>query len=155
MPISRDDWKKQYGRARRWLDRFENLHIQDIDDPQYFEDVVFTCFQNLYHLRDWLQNSGVVTKTEIDSFLLTHKSNDLYQLCHDICLGSKHLKITTPGADPDIQIGYFVVPVLGGVSQKACMLFTIHANGGIFHAFNVAKEVLNFWDDFLSSKGLI
>lgn len=102
-PIS-EAYKEQFKRVQRWLSRFEELHCgrSHNRETDYYSDVVYTFFQNCFHLKDWLLNSKVINKEELNRFI---NDNEEMRICRDLCNGSKHLIIDSPSIDKNIQLG--------------------------------------------------
>jgi hypothetical protein len=92
-------WRGQLARIHRWHER---LHLAAVRGSQDLEDFAFTFFQNCYYLREWLQKTCSMSKSEIDTLFTSSKE---LELCRDICNGTKHLTIDRPSIDADFSIG--------------------------------------------------
>ena len=98
-----DSANEQFARMKRWPVRFEEItngkeHLQSTD---FYQDEVYAFFQNCWHLRDWIINSGIIEKVIVDKFF--HEDSDM-KICRDLANGSKHLTINSPSIDADMKI---------------------------------------------------
>jgi hypothetical protein len=93
-------YRDQLYRARRMLDRVESA-AADLDWGTEFNDLAFqddmwNCFQACWHVKDWVKHDPLVPQPVKDAIKLQAESSKLLLMCHDICNGTKHLKLTTP-----------------------------------------------------------
>ena len=51
-------YRDQLDRARRFLARVEGPHASDVD----FQDMMWACFQNCWHIRDWVENDPLLKR---------------------------------------------------------------------------------------------
>ena len=120
---------EQFKRVSRWYDRFSEIdrgraHSRE---SEYYEDVVFSFFQNIWALRDWIINSAVLEKEVVDAFF--HNDLDL-KFCRDIANGSKHLKIKDPSIDQNLKISRRVYSLTLGIAEPEIQVrFYIEASG--------------------------
>ena len=99
-----DGWRGQLKRIHRWHDRV--VHAANSGSAD-LEDNVFALFQSCYHLREWLEKTSKLPKSDINSF---YRQTKELRLCRDICNGTKHLTITSASVDPGFSIGYEYAP---------------------------------------------
>lgn len=103
-------WRGQFARVLRWRDRLDALGARDDFGlaPVVTFDYIYAFFQNCYHLRDWLRNSGAVKEDVLQQFMT---GNVEMGVCRDIANGTKHLRITSPSVDAAPSIGREYHPV--------------------------------------------
>jgi hypothetical protein len=82
------------------LDRVQSA-ASDLDwatefNEHEFQDDMWNLFQACWHVKDWVKHDPLVTQTVKDAIKVQAESNSLLLMCHDICNGTKHLKLTTP-----------------------------------------------------------
>lgn len=149
-------YKEQFKRVKRWHKRLEEIYLgmDHTCDSDYYEDVLYAFFQNCFHLKDWLIESGAINKSRVDSFI---ESDDDMKICRDLCTASKHLKIGhRPSIDKDIRIKNRNFSLeLGTGKSKISVIYWIEAAGGVYHAFDVATRCLNLWENFLKGENLL
>lgn len=103
-------YRNQLDRARRFLERIEGPHSNDVD----FQDMVWAFFQNCYHMRDWVCNDPLLEKSQVTSILAKASRSLPLQRCGDLCNGTKHLRekptrhshvdiVITPGEQSEID----------------------------------------------------
>ena len=164
------DWEKQWRRVHRWYDRFRVIEagFEQTKAADFYEDEVWSFFQNCYHLKDWLKNdpaSGISTN-EVEGYV---EQSENLKLCGDLANGSKHLTITHPRFDANTKVSKrittFAPTVIVGPPEHVAasvepaapviaMIYGIEANGGTRDAFALATACVKEWETFLSSKGL-
>ena len=83
-----EGWPEQLRRVERWHDRLQTLWRSQngaLDKEDF--DIVYAFFQASHHLRDWLQNSGAASATQLG---LLWEGSPALQLGEDICNNSGH-----------------------------------------------------------------
>ncbi len=90
------------------LDRVESA-ASDFDWGMDFNDLasqddMWNLFQACWHIKDWVKHDPVVPQPVKDAIKQEAESNPLLLMCHDVCNGAKHLKLTTPRGGGAIRI---------------------------------------------------
>lgn len=150
-----DKTNEQFFRVKRWHRRLEEINNGKIHDREsdYYEDILYAFFQNCYHLKDWIINSGALAKDVIDNFI---NSNTDLMICRDLCNGSKHLKINNPSIDKNIIVNRREYSMsIGGGPTKIEVCYWIHAGKYLVNAFDLATNCVVQWEAFLKSRNLI
>lgn len=143
----RDGWGGQYQRMIRWYNKFiatspGNFENPNIDDHH---DILYSCFQNIFYLKDWLQYDGAISKDKLNEFINDHIE---LQLCRDICNGTKHFDLNNPSIEADFTIIREYEPyheVLGTEKNKIIIL----SGGHKFDLKELAQSCINLWDKFI------
>jgi len=150
---------EQFKRIERWYKELKKGHLGSpkscFDNDIYYEDLLYAFFQNCFHLQDWLINSNVITKEEGRIFIESHKD---MKICRDLCNASKHLVFNeTASIDRNIRAEVKQVSLsmdLGTGKSRISNVYIIRADGGVYHAFDVATRCLGLWKKILENKGL-
>lgn len=140
-----DGWQGQYRRAQRWFDRFLVV-ANDWDSHGLDEqiDYALVFFQNIYHLRDYLQKEEAVTQKSLDD--LMSKTNAL-QVARDLANGSKHRFLTKPSVDASP----WIIRTLGFDGKPR---LTLKAGADLSDLVSVAGACVRAWAAFFRSEGL-
>lgn len=149
-----NQYLEQLARVKRWYRRLEEIHIgrEHNRESDYYQDVLYSFFQNCFHLKDWLIESGVTNNKVVDKFI---SSEDDMKICRDLCNGSKHLVIKDPSIDPGIKVKNRAFSLsLSNESPRIKVVYWIEADGGVYHAFDVATRCLVLWEEFLERHGI-
>ena len=111
-------YRDQLDRVRRLLDRVESAgrDMQDFADfNEYdFQDDVYSFFQACWHVKDWVKHDPQVEQPVKDAIKTEAESNKRLLVCHDICNGTKHLKLTVPRAQ-GARVEFTHVETRGGM----------------------------------------
>jgi len=110
-------WRGQLARVERWYRRAsDSLDPRCIRADEEIVDFLYAFFHAAFHLRDWLVNSGGVSRREIDAVFT---ANRCLGFCRDICNGSKHFALD-PKRHDTARIGLIraYVPPLPGSSTS-------------------------------------
>lgn len=144
-------WIGQYVRMRRWLDRLKNLLNNRGHDytTDLFVDYFLAFFQNCYHLRDYLQNTNVVSKNELDKLF---ENSVKLKACRDICNGTKHFSISKPSIDADFSIfrAYDYFNEYPNNEQWKVLVYDT-----TYDIVELARDCANEWTNFLLEQKLI
>ena len=149
-----DRYLEQYERMKRWFKRFEEIHDGKTHDrpSYYYQDEVFAFFQNCYHLKDWVINSGVIAKDKVESFI--SQSTEL-SICADLCNGSKHLQLKrtrTGDYSTDIAAQHYTLSL---PEERISVRYEVISSNQKYDAFSLATECIKEWHDFLTQEQLI
>jgi hypothetical protein len=98
--VGQTGYRDQLDRARRYLDRVESAAsaldwAMDFNEHA-FQDDMWSLFQSCWHIKDWVRHDPVVQPSVKNAIKRQAERNPLLLMCHDICNGTKHLKLTTP-----------------------------------------------------------
>lgn len=143
-------WQAQYNRMMRWVDRFKELsskeHKESAKTHLYF-DTMYTCFQNIFFLKDWLLHDTSLTSKDLNNFI---DSNKEIGVCRDICNGTKHYDISSPSIDKEFGIirQYDPHHDLWDSSEWEII---ICAGGEIYKPYDLISRCIDLWDKFISN----
>ena len=134
-------WRTQLNRVRRWWRRLSNA-----TDPHDREDYLYAFFENAFHLRDWLRDTGEVAEADLAKFF---EVNEEMRLCRDLANSHKHysLRHASQSAPPSEVREYWP----GGGNFTADVSLTILSEGKKYDAFVLAKRILDRWEEFIAS----
>jgi hypothetical protein len=133
-------WRAQLDRVRRWYHRASSARIA-ID--RY--DFLTTFFENAFHLRDWLVDTGAIPQKTIDDFI---KSNEDMRLCRDIANSHKHYSLRNPSQPTPPSETREYHPGFGNLEPDISLV--ILSDGKKHDAFELAQRILYEWESFIS-----
>jgi hypothetical protein len=146
-------WVGQYQRMIRWYEKFKKT------DPGDFEalgieddhDILFTCFQNIFILKDWLHHSASIPKKTLNDFIETNLE---LQICRDICNGTKHFDLKQASVDNDFTIIREFVPFHKerDLNRNRIIILT---GGHKYELKELAHKCILLWNQFLRAQKLI
>jgi len=131
-----DGWRGQFDRTSRWYERARRAAAAGTPE---LEDFVFAFFQNCYHLREWMLQTGEASHRELADFFAQHAE---LRLCRDICNGTKHLNLDSASVDANFSIGREYAPSEPGHAR----LFVI-ANAK-YDLLDLATRCMELWRQF-------
>lgn len=148
-------WRGHHSLVVRWHARVRQAANGESSADEL--DFLLTFFLYCFHLRDWLEKSGVVTKDETSLFF---KSNPEMRLCRDIANGFKHMTLSDPSVDARFSIVNEYVPRnWPGAYRYPNGKWTICAhNKKELHQYGLvelADRCVALWNDFLLKKQLL
>lgn len=142
-------WQGQFRRLQRWkrlLDDLWNSSIENEEQTRWPLDVAYAFFQNCWHLKDWLLNSGALLEEDVQDLYASFEMT----ACRDICNGTKHFSLrNSPTA--------FAVMQFEGDPPHEISLLAGSARSG-FESYTVpelADKCMNFWIELLKRHGLL
>lgn len=146
-------WVGQYHRMIRWYEKFKTTNPGNFEGLNVDEhhDILFTCFQNIFILKDWLHYSASIPKKTLNDFI---ENNIELQICRDICNGTKHFDLKQASVDDDFTIIREYEPfhkVWGHEPNKMVIL----TGGHKFELKALAWKCIKLWEDFLRTEKLI
>lgn len=152
-----DRIKEQFERVKRWHKRLEEISTdkEHAHESDYYQDILYAFFQNLWSLRDWIINSGSLNREIVDNYF--HTNTDM-KICRDLANGSKHLIINSPALDRNISINKreYYSRFLGGEPVQIETVYWVHAKGyPPLNAFVLATTCLVVCEAFLRKNGLL
>jgi hypothetical protein len=136
-----DGWKAQLDRMRRWHHRASGA-----TDPTDRYDFLCAFFENAFHLRDWLQDSGAVTANTLQAFF---DANEDMRLCRDLANSHKHYSLRSPSQPVPPSEAHEYAPGIGNLNSDVSLV--ILSDGKKHDAFELAGRVLNLWERFITS----
>jgi len=142
-------WIRQYYRAQRWITRFKELKYEESSDSNYYFDVMYTCFQNVYYIKDWLINDSA---TDLDNNSLNPfiDANLEIGICRDICNGTKHFIANSKyKVDDNFSIIREFDP-LSKFNNKQMFDIVILAGGKKYSPTSLLEECMSKWDLFIN-----
>ncbi len=149
-----DGWQGQYERMRRWDKRLENYNCPIVDRIHLddFLDTLYTTYQNIFHLKDWLNKENIVDKKTLNDFI---KQNKEMGLCRDIANGTKHFAL-----DNNFSIGhdFFIMSIWDPFNKEkywSDKKIRVISKAGLFDPFGLSKKCILLWTHFLIEKGLL
>jgi hypothetical protein len=170
-------WREQYDRMQRsyvrLLDIASGRVMASSDEAR---DALFHYFQDAYHLKDWLRNSGEATAGIEDDITNT----PALALCADLCNGTKHFRLNKPPRTGDAATGFTSqhVTVRPGTAHAVAYVpsahdashprvahedppspalhaWTVTSNGVHQDALTLASDVNREWDSWLQKQDLL
>jgi hypothetical protein len=146
-------WVGQYHRMIRWYEKFKATNPGDFENPKIDEahDLLFTCFQNIFILKDWLYHNASIPKEVLNDFI---EQNIELQVCRDIGNGTKHFELKQASLDNDFTIIREYEPfhkVWGNEPYKIILLTAGHK----FELKELAWKCIQLWEEFLKTQKLI
>ncbi len=150
-------WRGQFERTARWFARVEKISIErhQTGDLHRHQDFIYAFFQNCYHLREWLVESGVVPQCEMERLFQDHVE---LQICRDVCNGTKHMQVKRPSIDGDYSIfreyDHFHVDRPDDGPHSMEYLFVL-AGSHKYDLFELARKCMAIWEQFLRGKRLL
>jgi hypothetical protein len=150
-----DKTNEQFFRVKRWQERLKEISIGRADTraSDYYEDILYAFFQNCFHLKDWIVNSGALSKNVVEDFI---NSNTDMKICRDLCNGSKHLIINNPSIGKNVSIvrrDYSLS--IGGGPAEIKVHYSVNAGGLPLDAYSLAESCVIHWEVFLKEHDLI
>lgn len=132
-------WQVQLGRVRRWYHRASRAA-----DPIDRGDCLYAFFENASYLRKWLEDTGVVSRIALLTFIET---NEEMRLCRD--LGNAHARYAFSRSSHLASEVHEYSPGTGNLSADLSLM--ILSNGRKHDAFDLAKRLLEQWEGFVPS----
>lgn len=138
-------YRDQLDRARRFLDRVEGPHRNDVD----FQDMMWAFFQNCFHLRDWVVRDPLMSSAQKDAVLAKAGASIPLRRCGDLCNGTKHL---VPKATQHSHVNITIQP---GTDRPSELDSIIDVGGGqLISGKQLARDCLSDWERILESEKL-
>jgi len=133
-------WESQLARAKRWLDRASQAR-NAID--RY--DFLYAFFENAFHLRDWLFDTGKFPQNELDKLF---DENEDMRLCRDLANAHKHYSLTRPSQPIPPTEAREYDPGFGNLESDTSLV--ILSNGKKHDVFELARRILGVWESFIA-----
>lgn len=137
-------WQAQFGRMCRWHERLRNA------SPGDKIDFLYAFFENAFHLRDWLIDTGAVKSVDLDRFFA---QSALMRLSRDIANAHKHYSISRPSQPlPFTEVREYAPFGGGNLTDRESL--SILSDGEKYDAFELASEIRRAWERFLKQERL-
>lgn len=149
-------YRHQLDRARRFLDRVETQMegFEDMSDVE-FQDDMWSFFQHCWHVKDWLRNDPLASQrpAEVSEACRQAHASTTLMTCRDLCNGTKHLKLTQPGAGTGASHSHIDVTIAPeqGRFEMDCMVDDGHGN--LISGKQLARDCIAEWERILASQG--
>lgn len=134
-------WQAQLDRVRRWY-----LRVSRAEDPTDKYDFLYAFFENAFHLRDWLRDTGAASQQDLDSFF---SANADMRLCRDLANSHKHFSLRDPSQPAPPSEAHEYSPGIGNLDGDVSLI--ILSDGRKHDAFELAERVLRAWEEFIAS----
>ena len=134
-------WPAQFERVQRWYRRASMT-----TDPTDRIDFLYAFFENAFHLRDWLQDTGGATATDLQAFFDAHED---MRLCRDLANSHKHYSISHPSQPIPPSEAREYSPGTGNLGTDVSLV--ILSDGKQHNPFELAGRVLRLWEGFISA----
>jgi len=94
----------QLDRARRFLDRIQ-ANYQDLEgiNEVEFQDMMWSFFQHCWHVKYWMRHDPLASNAQKKAVNDRAHQSGALMICHDLCNGTKHLRLDSPGAEQAIS----------------------------------------------------
>jgi len=133
-------WQGHLARIARWYQR-SSTAAEAYDQI----DFLYAFFESSFALRDWLLDTGTVSKEDVCSLFATHVE---LRINRDLANSLKHHSITQPSQErpPAILREYAPESPTFGSSCRLIIL----SEGEKYDALTLAKRCLEIWREFLN-----
>lgn len=147
--------EEQFNRINRWFNLFNDINngIKHEKESDYYQDMVYSFFQNCHHLKDWIVNDN---DNSISNDIVEKYINDNLELkiCADLCNGSKHLFLKNPRSNKNTNINKKSFSLVLPSDILSIKYFVI--SGSVeYDAFEIATKCVHLWKKFLENNNII
>jgi hypothetical protein len=156
-------FQDQFARVRRSLARVENSSVNpQLELPPEkqteYEDMLFTFFQNCWHLKDWIKNDSAAPRSLAGPIEQLCRRYQSLPLAADVANGTKHLRLDNPrlGARvvPEIMVRLTDSFVTGESTSQVRYVYKISDDrGNSFDALTVARQAVSDWETLITTNG--
>jgi hypothetical protein len=142
-------YRHQLDRVRRFLERFEGPHANDVD----FQDMAWAFFQNCWHLKDWVDNDPLASAAQKTAVIRQAHASAVLMICRDLCNGTKHLGLERPGSGSGAGHDHVAITIVpGGPSTIDCIVQD--GFGNPTSGKQLARDCVKEWERILQSQKL-
>lgn len=134
-------WHAQLDRVRRWHERARRATTA-IDR----HDFLYAFFENAFHLRDWLKDTGAASSKELEA--LFTENLDM-RLCRDLANSHKHYSLRSPSQQAPPSEAREYSPGTGNLGKDDSLV--VLSDGVKHDAFELATRILKAWDVFIAT----
>ncbi len=149
--------KEQFDRINRWFNLLNDINngIKHEKESNYYQDIVYSFFQNCHHLKDWIvnDNNNNIPNKIVEEYI---NANLELKICADLCNGSKHLflKPQLARSDKNTNINKKAFSLALPSNVLSIKYFVI--SGSVeYDAFEIATKCVNLWKKFLENNNII
>jgi len=152
VPVT--SYRDQLDRAKRFRERMRAASTA-ID----FQDYTWAFFQCCWHVKDWVLNDPDVPEQKATSIVASAEASPLLRICHDLCSGTKHLRLDRPqsgsGAAHD-HVAYVMhlMPPDHPDKPNEIDFKIIDGIGNLKSAHLLADDCLAEWERILQANGV-
>jgi len=139
-----DGYNAQLDRTRRFLERVEGKHENDVA----FQDIIWSFFQHCWHLEDWVKNDDSVHQTQKDAVRKAVDASRDLQICRSLCIHTKHLRARRGARHSHVDID--ITP--GQSTVMDC--FIDDGEGNLISGKELARRCVGEWERILQAHGL-
>jgi hypothetical protein len=144
---------EQYCRVLRWYQKLKAIDQGTEHDlpSEYYMDDVYAFFTNCFHLRDWMiHDSDLEIENKEKKLKLFIDGSEHMRICHDLCVGLKHLIITKPKVDSGTKVVKRRYELsLGENSPIFKAKYFVTSNERFYDTFLIATECIKEWKNFI------
>ena len=134
-------WRSHFDRVERWYERSK------LRGPEHDQlDFLFAFFENSFALRDWLLDTGAVSKREVDALFSKHVE---MRINRDLANSFKHHSIDRPSQEEPPSIAIEYAP--GRPTFRTDSRLVVLSEGVKYDALGLAGRCLEIWRGLLSS----
>ena len=134
-------WEAQLDRVRRWYRR-----ASDVVDAADRYDFLYAFFENAFHLRDWLRDTGAASEGHLERFFA---ENADMCICRDLANSHKHYSLRNPSQPAPPSEAHEYAPGRGNLGSEISLV--ILSDGTKHDAFDLAGRILRAWEEFIVS----
>jgi hypothetical protein len=153
VPVT--SYRDQLDRAKRFRER-----MRAASTATDFQDYTCAFFQCCWHVKDWVLNDPDVPEEKADSIVASAEASPLLRICHDLCSGTKHLRLDRPqsgsGAAHD-HVAFIMHLMPMGQPDKPTEIDLKILDGignNLKSAHLLADECLAEWERVLQANGV-
>jgi hypothetical protein len=149
-------YRDQLDRTRRYLERVESA-ASDLDwgtdfNEHVFQDDMWSLFQACWHVKDWVRHDPLVSEALKEAIRQQAESSPILLMCHDICNGTKHLKLTTPRGGGARFDSTESTHESGFLVRVDCWIDD--GTGNRLSGKELARKCITEWEQILQGQGL-
>jgi hypothetical protein len=143
-------YRHQLDRVRRFLDRVEGPHANDVD----FQDMMWAFFQNCWHLKDWVDHDPLASDVQKSSVIREAHDSDVLKICRDLCNGTKHLGLDRkPSSGAGAAHDHVATTITPGESSTIDCIVQ-DGFGNPISGKQLARDCVAEWERILKSEQL-
>lgn len=142
--------KDQFSSLGRSLKRLKDNYKTDSN----IEDYVYHFFQDCFHFKNYVTESGLINKKDVNDFI---ESNKDMKICRDICNGSKHCINTNPSIDESIHknVNKRNYKIIKPITEEKHYCFIQGKKIPTLDALELAENCYLLWETFLIKNKLL
>lgn len=141
--------REQFNRVLRFLARIQGEERNAVD----YDDDLWSFFQNVWHLKDWVRNDPSIPKDVRDRVVDSAESSEVLQVCADLANRSKHFKLTNKRKDAEVTSRNTTVFPGQGRPSESTHIVTLD-DGTQLVAQELAVSAFQAWEKIFLEEGL-